>query len=83
MMYLLNSVVKTVKIMIVITIHDSKFNTGPRLSLETLGVRATREVMLTTAIAKVLSEYSKGIYQLLGFAQAKKRKEKGQYHTTK
>ena len=56
--YLLNSAVMTVKIIIVIAIHDSKFNTGPRLSLEMLGVRATRAVMLTAAMASVPNRYS-------------------------
>ena len=55
--YLLNSAVTTVKIIMVMAIHDSKFNTGPRLSLEMVGVRATREVMLIAAIASVPIEY--------------------------
>lgn len=55
--YLLNSAVTTVKIMMVMAIHDSKFNTGPRLSLEMVGVRATTEVMLTAAMASVAIGY--------------------------
>ena len=55
--YLLNSAVMTVKIIIVIAIHDSKFNTGPRLSLEMLGVRATMAMMLTAAMASVPNRY--------------------------
>ena len=55
--YLLNSAVMTVKIIIVMAIHDSKFNTGPRLLLEMIGVRGTRAVMLTAAMASVPDEY--------------------------
>lgn len=60
--YLLNSAVMTVRIMMVMAIHDNKFNTGPRLSLEMVGVRATRAVMLIAAMTSVPDEYSDGVW---------------------
>lgn len=55
--YLLNSAVTTVKIIMVMAIHESKFNTGPRLSLVITGAREVRAVMLTAAMANVPLEY--------------------------
>lgn len=54
--YLLNNAVTTVKIIMVIAIHDSKFNTGPRLSLEMTGAREARAEMLNAAMASVAVE---------------------------
>lgn len=55
--YLLNNAVTTVKIIMVIAIHDSKFNTGPRLSLEMTGAREARAEKLTAAMASAAVAY--------------------------